>query len=341
MSHLPRVAVVILNWNGLHHLRQFLPSVIASTYDNLEIVVADNASTDDSVQWLKQHHPCVKVLQSDINYGYAGGYNFFLKQIEADYYVLLNSDVEVTPGWIEPVIELMDKGHNIAACQPKILSYSQKDLFEYAGASGGWMDALGYPFSRGRIFDCIEKDEGQYNDAAPVFWASGAAFFIKAKIFHEIGGFDASFFAHQEEIDLCWRMQRKGYKIYVCPSSVVYHLGGGTLPSGSRQKVYLNFRNNLIMLARNLPVSSLLWKMPLRFLLDAISAWKSLLQGNPQYWLGVFWAHLHFIRWVFKNIRQTGQKGEVNKLSGLYQGSIVWQYFLLGKRYFSQIVKRK
>ena len=341
MSHLPRVAVVILNWNGLHHLRQFLPSVTASNYPNLEIIVADNASTDDSVRWLKKNQPSVKVLLSEINYGYAGGYNYFLKQVEADYYILLNSDVEVTPDWIEPVIEQMEKDPYIAAAQPKILSYTQKDHFEYAGASGGWIDTLGYPFSRGRIFDCTEKDEGQYDDAVPVFWASGAAFFVKAKLFHEAEGFEASFFAHQEEIDLCWRLQRKGYKIYVVPSSVVYHLGGGTLPSGSRQKVYLNFRNNLIMLVRNMPLSSLFWKIPLRFMLDAISAWKSLLQGNPQYWLGVFKAHIYFVRWAVMNPGKMQKVSALSMPSGLYKGSIVWQYFMTGKRYFSQIVPRK
>lgn len=341
MHHLPKVAVVILNWNGLHHLRQFLPFVTASTYSNLSIVVADNASTDGSVDWLRKNYPSVNVLQSDVNHGYAGGYNFFLKQVQADYYVLLNSDVEVKRDWIEPVIALMESNQRIAACQPKILSYHQRDCFEYAGASGGWIDSLGYPFSRGRVFDTIEKDEGQYDDPAPVFWASGAALFVKATLFHESGGFDADFFAHQEEIDLCWRLQNMGYQIFVCPTSVVYHVGGGTLPSGSRKKVYLNFRNNLIMLFRNWPLSSLLWKIPLRFTLDAVSAWKSLLQGNSNYWLGVFMAHIHCIKWGITNIRRVGWKGKQHDPAGVFHGSIVWQYFIVGKRFFSQIVTRK
>jgi GT2 family glycosyltransferase len=335
----PKVAVVILNWNGVQHLREFLPSVLASAYPNLQIIVADNASTDESIAWLRQHHPAVTLLESEKNFGYAGGYNYFLKQVEADYYVLLNSDVEVTPQWIQPVIDLMEQNPTIGACQPKILSYTNKEKFEYAGASGGWIDSLAYPFSRGRVFDYIEEDMGQYNDPAPTFWASGAAFFVRAKIFHAMGGFDASFFAHQEEIEFCWRLHQKGYEVYVCPTSVVYHLGGGTLPAGSRQKVYLNFRNNLIMAVRNWTMASVLWKLPLRFMLDAISAWKALFQGNHNYWLGVFHAHISFMGWFFQHLGTVGATRQNKKIKGIYQGSIVWQYFILGKRYFSQIVK--
>ena len=335
----PKVAVVILNWNGVQHLREFLPSVLLSTYPHLEIIVADNASTDESVNWLRQNHPSVQVMTSEKNFGYAGGYNYFLKKVQADYYVLLNSDVEVTPNWIQPIIKLMEDKPSIAACQPKILSYTNRDYFEYAGAAGGWLDALAYPFSRGRLFDELEKDNGQYDNPAPIFWASGAAFFIRAKIFHEMGGFDASFFAHQEEIEFCWRLQHKGHEVYVCPTSVVYHLGGGTLPAGSRQKVYLNFRNNLIMAASNWSFSSVFWKLPLRFLLDAISAWKSLLQGNASYWTGVFLAHLSFVRWALGNTGRIGVKKSTARPKGIYHGSIVWQYFILGKRYFSQIAK--
>ncbi|MFN9711293.1 MAG: glycosyltransferase family 2 protein, partial [Bacteroidota bacterium] len=330
LSALPKVAVVILNWNGIHHLRQFLPSVCASTYAHLDIIVADNASTDDSVSFVQQQFPQVKILRSDVNYGYAGGYNFFLKQVDADYYILLNSDVEVSPVWIEPVIELMERNHTIAACQPKIRSYHKKDFFEYAGASGGWLDSLGYPFSRGRVFDTLEKDEGQYNDTAPVFWASGAAFFIRAKVFHKANGFDASFFAHQEEIYLCWRLQNMGHQIFVCPASVVYHVGGGTLPSGSMQKVHLNFRNNLIMVARNWPLREVFWKVPIRLFLDALSAWKSLIQGHPQYWLGVWKAHVYFMKWVIRNPDKVGLRKRVSNPQGILQGSIVWQYFMLG-----------
>lgn len=301
--------------------------------------MADNASTDDSVSYLAANFPQVEVLVSKENHGFAKGYNFFLKQVEADYYVLLNSDVEVTIGWIEPIIELMESNQLIAACQPKILSYHQQQEFEYAGASGGWIDALGYPFSRGRVFDAVEKDEGQYNDVLPVFWASGAAMFIKAACFHEMNGFDEFFFAHQEEIDLCWRLQRKGYHIYVCPQSVVYHVGGGTLPSGNPQKVFLNFRNNLVMIAKNLPFSQLVWKLPLRFVLDAVSAWKELFGGKPFYWLAVFKAHMAFCQWLFKNREK--QKAPYVEPKGWYKGSVVWKYFVQKRTRFSEIVPKK
>lgn len=337
MQTLPSVAVVILNWNGRNFLQQFLPSVLASTYGNLRVIVADNASTDDSVQFVEQTFPSVELLTSKENYGFAKGYNFFLQQVKADYYVLLNSDVEVTTNWIEPVIELMETDKSIAACQPKILSFHQKNTFEYAGASGGWIDALGYPFSRGRVFDVLEKDNGQYNDAVPVFWASGAALFIRSTCFHEMKGFDEFFFAHQEEIDLCWRLQRGGYKVYVCPQSVVYHVGGGTLPTGSSQKVFLNFRNNLVMICKNLPWSELWWKFPLRVGLDAVSAWKELLSGKPGYWMAVVKAHFAFIGWVFGPKQPSSNA--YPRLKTVYRGSVVWQYFIQKKKFFSEIVK--
>ncbi|MEQ1798855.1 MAG: glycosyltransferase family 2 protein [Lacibacter sp.] len=340
MSHQPSVAVVILNWNGQKFLQQFLPSVIASTYINKRIIIADNRSTDDSVAFLQQQFPTVEILTSSKNYGFAGGYNFFLQQIKADYYVLLNSDVEVEAGWIEPIIELMEANSKIAACQPKILSYQNKEMFEYAGSSGGWIDALGYPFSRGRVFDVLEKDHGQYNDNAPIFWASGAAMFVKAELYHELGGFEEFFFAHQEEIDLCWRMQRAGYLIYVCPQSVVYHVGGGTLPTGNPLKVYLNFRNNLIMITRNMPLEQLIWKLPLRICLDAISAWKTLLStGNTNYWKAVYKAHFAFAAWFLGE--QKKDKIGYAPLQGVYGGSIVWKYFIEKTRIFSEIVKIK
>lgn len=335
----PSVAIVILNWNGRKFLEQFLPSVLASTYTNKRVIVADNASTDESIIFLQQHYPQVEILYSNKNFGFAGGYNYFLKQVEADYYVLLNSDVEVTPGWIEPVIELMLAHPNIAAAQPKLLSYHIKDEFEYAGASGGWIDSLGYPFTRGRLFNVFEKDKGQYNDAVPVFWATGAALFIKSSCYHEVNGFDDYFFAHMEEIDLCWRLQQKGYDIYVCPQSTVYHVGGGTLPKGSERKVYFNFRNNLIMLYKNLPVRELIWKLPFRFCLDAVSAWKELLTGYPRYFKGVLHAHLGFLYWVFSSANRF--KRTHGARSGIYKGSIVWEHFIKKKQFFSQIVKTK
>lgn len=337
MPSQPTVAVVILNWNGKKFLQQFLPSVLASTYTNMRVVVADNASTDDSVAFVQQQFPAVEVLTSNENFGFAKGYNFFLQQVQSDYYVLLNSDVEVQPGWIEPVIALMQTDKAIAACQPKLLAFHNKHLFEYAGASGGWIDALGYPFSRGRVFDVLEEDNGQYNDAAPVFWASGAALFIRAELFHAINGFDDFFFAHQEEIDLCWRLQRNGYKIMVCPQSVVYHVGGGTLPTGNPQKVFLNFRNNLIMITKNMPLQQLLWKLPLRIGLDAVSAWKELLSGKPSYWWAVVRAHFAYTAWIFTGTRKA--EAAYPLLQGVYPGSVVWKYFHQKKQIFSEIVK--
>ena len=291
----PSVAIVILNWNGRKFLEKFLPSVIASVYEHKKIIIADNASTDDSIQFLRENYPQISIIQNKTNLGFAAGYNAALKQVEADYYVLLNSDVEVTPNWIAPVIDLMESDKMIAACQPKILSYLNKDMFEYAGASGGWLDKFGYPFMRGRVFDDCEKDTGQYDDVQPCFWASGAALFVRSSVYHELGGLDEFFFAHQEEIDFCWRLQLAEYKVYVQPASVVYHVGGGTLPKGSSRKTFLNFRNNLVMLSKNLPITTALWKIPVRLLLDALSAWRGLLSGDRGYFIAICKAHAHFI----------------------------------------------
>ena len=338
----PRVAIVILNWNGRKHLHQFLPSVVASTYPDLDIIIADNDSTDDSVEFIQQHYPALRIIFLKKNFGFAKGYNEALKEVTADYYILLNSDVEVTPGWVEPVIELMEMDSTTGACQPKILMHANKELFEYAGAAGGWLDCLGYPFARGRIFDYCEKDEGQYDSIAPIFWASGAAMFVKASVYHEMGGLDEFFFAHQEEIDLCWRMQLAGYTIMACPSSVVYHVGGGTLPRGNERKVYLNFRNNLIMLAKNLPLSQRLWKMPCRFVLDIISAWKSLFGGEFTYFLAIAEAHYAFFEWLFfhrkKSIFPAKRRAS---LQGWYLHSIVWKHFVEGKKRFFEITGSK
>jgi GT2 family glycosyltransferase len=338
----PSVAIVILNWNGKNFLQQFLPSVLATNYSNKRIIVADNASTDDSVFYLQSNYPQVEILINNYNAGFAQGYNIALKQVEADYYVLLNSDVEVTENWVEPIIELMESDEMIAACQPKMLAYNNKQQFEYAGACGGWIDALGYPFSRGRIFDSCETDIAQYNSPIQCFWATGAALFVKAKIFNKVGGLDGYFFAHQEEIDLCWRMQLAGYKIYVQPKSVVYHVGGGTLPKGSNRKVFLNFRNNLIMMWKNFSVTEKLWKMPFRFFLDAISAWKELLGGDFGYFFAIAKAHLSFFKWLFFYKKQSVWPTITNNLIvGVYHGSVVWQYFIKKKHEFSQIVLNK
>lgn len=338
----PSVAIVILNWNGRRFLERFLPSVMASVYDNKRVIVADNASTDDSVAFVKEHYPSIEIIINARNEGFAKGYNTALQQVQSDYYVLLNSDVEVTPNWIMPVITLMETDALIAACQPKLLAWHDKKLFEYAGASGGWMDKLGYPFMRGRVFDTCETDHGQYDQPQACFWASGAALFVKAKIYQQLGGLDEYFFAHQEEIDLCWRMQLAGYKIYAQPAAVVYHVGGGTLPKGNSRKTFLNFRNNHIMMAKNFPLRDALWKIPFRFGLDAVSAWKTLLHGDGGYFIAIFKAHLHFLKWLFfyqsRSVFPQKRKGD---LKGWYDGSVIWQYFIKKKKAFSEIVDNK
>ncbi|MEP6597001.1 MAG: glycosyltransferase family 2 protein [Ginsengibacter sp.] len=342
MPYLPSVAIVILNWNGKQFLEQFLPSVTCTTYNNYSIIIADNASEDDSVLFVQENYPQIKILQNTINEGFAKGYNIALKQVDADYYVLLNSDVEVQPGWMEPVIELMESDAIIAACQPKILSYQNKKKFEYAGACGGWVDSVGYPFNRGRIFDICEFDEGQYDQATPVFWATGAAFFVRAEIFNLMEGFDEFFFAHQEEIDLCWRMQLAGYKIFVQPASVVYHVGGGTLPMGNKTKVFLNFRNNLVMLTKNLPASNAIWKVPFRIGLDNIAAWKGLLTGSSVTFIAIVKAHIHYLKWLFFYRQKKILLHKRNKqMQGNYRGLVIWDYFVKRKKTFSEIVSDK
>lgn len=335
----PTVAIVILNYNGRHYLEQFLPSVFSSTYSNYQVFVADNASTDDSLSFLQEWFPAVQIIRLAQNYGFAKGYNKALGQVKADYYVLLNSDVEVEPSWIEPVIELMEASERVGACQPKILMYQDRGRFEYAGAAGGWLDALGYPFARGRIFDYCERDRGQYDTPEPVFWASGAALFVRAALFHQLGGLDESFFAHQEEIDFCWRLQLAGWRVMACPASQVYHVGGGTLPKGNERKVLLNFRNNLIMLTKNLPPAEAFWKISVRILLDAVSAWKSLFDGEATYFIAIAEAHWGFAKWFFGKRKGSvfpARRGRVR--DGWYSGSIVWKHFVNGKKRFSDVV---
>ncbi len=335
----PSVAIVILNYNTRHYLQKFLPSVLSSTYPNQKIIVGDNASTDDSVNWLRENYPQIQIVINKENHGFAKGYNQVLKEVCADYYVLLNSDVEVSADWVEPVIQLMQSDSNIAACQPKLLSYHNKNLFEYAGACGGWIDALGYPFSRGRVFDVCEADTGQYDNIEPIFWASGAAMFVRANVYHQMHGLDEYFFAHQEEIDLCWRMQLAGYSIMSCPKSVVYHVGGGTLPKG-RRKVFLNFRNNLVMIAKNWTWKERLQKFPLRIGMDILSAGKAYLGGDKDFFIAVLKGHLAFGGWMLskksENIFPSSRAGKVN---GMFNGSVVWQYFVRKKKTFREIIE--
>lgn len=338
-STLPPVAVVILNWNGKHYLEMFLPALMKSTYGNMKVYVADNGSTDDSIAFLSTNFPTVNIINNQSNEGFAGGYNKALKSVPEEYLVLLNSDIEVVPGWLEPVVDMWEKDKNLAAVQPKIKDYNKKSHFEYAGAAGGWIDRFGYPFSRGRIFDILEEDKGQYDQSTPIFWASGAALFIRQSAFNAAGGFDPFFFAHQEEIDLCWRLQLAGYSIRSCPDSVVYHIGGGTLPKNNPKKVFLNFRNNLIMLWKNLVIWDALVILPARFFLDAISAWKNLLDGEPNYFFAVMKAHFAFIKWLmFQQKSSVFPKQRKGKLTGKFNGSVVWQHFGRSKKLFSEII---
>lgn len=333
----PKVAVVILNWNGQKYLEQFLPAVMVSTYPNLEIVVGDNASTDHSVDFLQKNYPKVKLIQNDQNYGFAGGYNRVLAQVDADYFVLLNSDVEVSGNWISPVIELMEGNEKIAAAQPKILSYHDKNSFEYAGAAGGYIDYLGYPFCRGRIFDTLENDHGQYQQASEIFWASGAAFFIKKEAWNAAGGFDEDFFAHMEEIDLCWRLKNKGYQVWYCPDAQVYHVGGGTLQSESPFKTFLNFRNNLLMIHKNLSTIPAFFKISIRFFMDFLSLLKFLAEGKKQNAWAISKAHVDFLKKMRKNAAKRLLNTQTMNTQGIYPQSIVWKYFVNKKKTFTEL----
>ena len=330
-----RIAVVVLNFNGKIFLKRFLPLVIKNS-KGAEIVVADNASTDDSVDFLKNNFPSLRLLINNENNGFAGGYNWALSQIKAEYYVLLNSDIEVTENWLGPLLQLMESDKNIAACQPKILSYHQKQYFEYAGASGGFIDKLGYPFCRGRVFETLERDEGQYDDVREVFWATGACLFVRAEVFQELGGLDEDFFAHMEEIDFCWRAKNEGYKIYVQPQSVIYHVGGGTLPKSSAHKTYLNFRNNFMLLYKNLPKRRV-WKvLILRLFMDGLAGLKFLLDGHPKDMVAVIKAHFYFYGHLGA-LKIKRKKLNQHPVSMMYQKSLVADHFVRGKKRFSQL----
>lgn len=331
-----RVAVVILNYNGKKFLEEFLPNVIANTNAELaDIVVADNASSDGSVNFMRERFPGIRLIVNGSNGGFATGYNLALRQIEAEYYVLLNSDIEVTPQWIEPVIALMDSDPKIAACQPKILSYYDKTKFEYAGAAGGFIDRYGYPFCRGRLFQHLEEDHGQYDDACEVFWATGACMFVRADLYLKHGGLDDSFFAHMEEIDFCWRMKNLGYKIYCCPQSKVYHIGGGTLPKSSARKTYLNFRNNMTLLYKNLP-SRVFLTLAYRVLLDWVAAFKFLLGGGLADFWAVIRAHFDFYKRI-PAIRKVRKELPHRQVGQMYRKNIVFENFLKGKKKYSDL----
>ena len=334
---MPKVAVVILNYNGKRFLEQFLPNVLENTNRELaEIVVADNASTDDSVAFMQSHYHDIRLIENESNGGFATGYNLALRQIEAKYFVLLNSDIEVAPHWIEPIIEMMDSDESIAASQPKILSFYDKTKFEYAGSCGGFIDKYGYPFCRGRIFQNLETDEGQYDTPLEVFWATGACIFVRAELFLKHGGLDDSFFAHMEEIDFCWRMKNLGYKVFCCPHSKVYHIGGGTLPKNSPQKTYLNFRNNLSLLVKNLPDNKIHRVIVYRIFLDWIAAFKFLIEGGFGDFKAVFQAHVDFYKRL-GTLREKRRQLQQHQVSCIYQRNIVFDGMLFGKRKFSDL----
>ena len=336
-----RLSIVILNWNGSHHLRRFLPSVVKySNYDWVEIIVADNNSDDDSCEVVEQLFSRVKLQRLDQNFGFAKGYNEALKNNKSGYILLLNSDVEVTENWLEPMLQLMDSNPLIAVCQPKIMQLDQPEKFEYAGASGGFIDRYGYPFCRGRMVNFQEEDHGQYDEAIYVFWASGAAFLIRGDLWHESGGFDPDFWAHMEEIDLCWRLKNRGYKIVVCPESKVLHLGGGSLSYGSSQKIYLNFRNNLFLLYKNLPKGKMYKMLIIRMILDGIAAIQFLVTCQFTALIKVAAAHRDF----YKSLKNLGMKRNElltkvvnNNHPEIYKGSLIFDFFIARKRRFSSL----
>ncbi|HBH25615.1 MAG TPA: dTDP-Rha--alpha-D-GlcNAc-pyrophosphate polyprenol alpha-3-L-rhamnosyltransferase [Cytophagales bacterium] len=334
---MPNTAIVILNYNGAHWLRRFLPAIILYSPE-CEVIVADNGSTDHSLQVLCAEFPAVRVIKLPMNYGFCGGYNRALAQIDAEYYLILNSDIEVTEGWTDPLIQFLEKNPHVAAIQPKIKSYHVREMFEHAGAAGGMLDTLGYPFCRGRLLLSLEKDEGQYDDEAPVFWATGACFLIRSTLFHDMGGFDEDFFAHMEEIDLCWRLQNHGYQVYYTSKSEVYHVGGGTLNAANPRKTYLNFRNGLALMIKNMSVAALIVKLPIRLILDGLAAIIFLVQGNYKHTIAVFRAHMHFyasLRKHWKKRKYAGEKG--CSLKGMYPGSILYRYFVTGVRKTSSL----
>jgi GT2 family glycosyltransferase len=333
-----RVAIVILNWNGKHFLEKFLPGVVEnSSVPNfrVDIIIADNGSTDGSSDWLRKNYPNIQLIEFDINYGFTGGYNRALSQIEADYYLLLNSDIDVPKGWLIPLVELMERNLSAAACMPKLISYNNRNEFEYAGAAGGYLDFLGYPFCRGRILNVVEEDLGQYDSTQEIFWATGACLLVRSGEYWNAGGLDEDFFAHMEEIDLCWRLKRQGYSIWCVPTSVVYHVGGGTLSSNNPRKVYFNHRNNLSMLLKNLSRHSLIPVILFRLVLDGFSAVGYAVTGKPAFTWSVAKAHFHFYKNIMKTIRKR-RAFKKPKIS-LYRNSILYQFFVKMRRKYNQL----
>jgi len=331
-----RIAIVILNWNGEELLRSYLPSVIQYS-EGFDIYVADNASTDDSVAFVKANYPTIKIIHNKVNGGYAKGYNDALKQVEADIYCLLNSDVEVTKNWLNPIIKAFEELPQVGIIQPKILDLKQKDCFEYAGAAGGFIDQLGYPFCRGRIFQALEKDKGQYNDIKEIFWATGACMFVKRSVFDEVGGFDEDYFAHQEEVDLCWRAKNAGHKVFYVGGSKIFHLGGSTLSNMNPKKTFLNFRNSLFSITKNLPRRKAFSIILIRLVLDAVAALRFIFQLKFKHCFAIIKAHLSF----YKHFRKMYRKREkANFILKYYvTKSIVWSHFVHQENVFTALVK--
>lgn len=332
-----KASIAILNFNGENYLKQFLPSVIANS-DGHEVVVIDNASTDDSRTLLKNEFPSVRTIYLDENLGFSGGYNEGMKQIDAEFVVLLNSDIEVSPNWLNPIIEYMELEPTLAACQPKILDYNQKSYFEYAGACGGFIDTLGYPFCRGRIFQSLEEDTGQYNNSQEIFWASGACLVVRKDAYEKVGGLEEDFFAHMEEIDLCWRFWNNGYKVAVNTEAKVYHVGGGTLANGHPRKTYLNFRNGLFLLIKNESVNNLLWKIPIRFVLDWIAAIQFSIVSGPSHGFAIIKSHFHFILGVKKMYNKRNKNNHYGDIASKYKGSIILDYYFHKKKKYSDLI---
>ena len=330
-----KTEIVILNWNGAGHLRRFLPSVLASVPEGVGVVVADNGSTDDSLGVLEREFPAVGRIVLDRNYGFAGGYNRALEYLDADYFILLNSDVETPAGWVEPLVETLDRDRTVAAVAPKLLSLVEPARFEYAGASGGFIDYLGYPFCRGRILQCVERDEGQYDDARDVFWASGAAFCCRAEVFRAMGGFDEDFFAHMEEIDLCWRILNTGGRIRYLASSIVYHVGGATLQKYDARKTFLNFRNSLFTLVKNLPAYRIPYVVLCRLLLDGVQGVRFLTEKRPRHTWALVRAHFSFYGGFLRMWRKRQTPFKTRRY--YHTASIVFSHFVLGTKYFSEL----
>lgn len=333
MNH---IAIVILNYNGGHFLKQFLPSVIAFS-ENAQLVVADNGSTDQSVEFVKSNFPNVHVIEIGQNLGFCGGYNYALKLVSAEIFVLLNSDVEVTPHWLDPMADLFLNQPQVLAAQPKILSFHHRNQFEYAGAAGGFIDSLGYPFCRGRIFDHVEQDLGQYDQAQQVFWATGACLFIRSKTYFQLGGLDEDFFAHMEEIDLCWKINRMGGVVYCESSSKVFHVGGGTLSKTNPRKTYLNFKNGLSLLLKHLPTYELFWKLPLRLFLDWLALIRFCVGGQTKDGMMILKAHVHFLSDLRKNYRKRKDLAHLRYLKSTRPYLIVIEYFLFKRKQFSNL----